>query len=92
MPATQPTAIVTSILDITNSPTAGFVDFVIDVRLLFTPQPDSPQLQEQMTLTVPESFSKQDVRAAAHTAIIASVAEKGATLLSSRIFGVDDLV
>lgn len=91
--AASPTAIVTSILDVNSHPTDPTkVVFVIEYRLLFVPDENSVPLAEQADLVLPESFSKQDVRSAAHTAIINSVAAKGAVISSNRIFGVDDLV
>lgn len=90
--AAQPTAVVTTIHDIVLGAAPNTVDLTIVVRLLFTPLPDSVPLEEQLVLVVPDTFSKNDVRVAAHASIIASVADKGAVINSNRIFGVDDLV
>jgi hypothetical protein len=91
--AANPTAVVTTINDIVINPDDPTkVDFIIEFRMMFVPNDDSPPLLAQATLTVNNNFSKQDVRAAAFTAIEAKVIENGGTISSNRIFGVDDLV
>jgi hypothetical protein len=92
MPA-NPTVVVTSINDILINPAdATKVDFIIEFRMMFVPADDSPPMLAQATLTVPNNFSKQDVRSAAFTAIEAKVIEFGGTISSARVFGVDDIV
>lgn len=91
--AASPTAVVTDILAIEKHPTDPTkVVFTIAYNLLFVPDADALPQAEQAELVVPDTFSKQDVRNAAHTAITNSVAAKGGTINSNRIFGVDDLV
>jgi hypothetical protein len=91
--AAQPTVVVTGFLDITaNEADPEKVDLLIEYRMLFVPNSTSLPSAAQSVLTVDGNFSKQDVRNAAHNAIVAQVAALGATISSARIFGVDDLV
>jgi len=91
--AANPTAIVSDILSVDVDPNdATRVLFSFTYRLLFVPAPTSPALEEQATLSLSDSFTKQDLRSASENWMIASVAAKGASLSTNRIFGVGDLV
>jgi hypothetical protein len=91
--AANPTAIVTDILNVEPDPgDATRVLFSFTYRLLFVPTPTSPPLEEQAVLSLPDNFTKQDLRSASENWMIASVAAKGAALSTNRIFGVGDLV
>jgi hypothetical protein len=91
--AAQPTAIVTQITDVVVDPNnATRVLLTIEYRLLFVPDAASLPLVEQATLDLADTFTKQDAKSAAQTAVIDSVAAKGASISTNRIFGVDDFV
>jgi hypothetical protein len=91
--AANPTAIVSDILNVEPDPNDGTrVLFSFVYRLLFVPTPTSPALEEQAVLSLSDDFTKQDLRSASENWMIASVAAKGATLSTNRIFGIGDLV
>ncbi len=91
--AANPTAIVTDLNDVAVDPIDPTkVNVTFTYRLLFVPTPTSPALEEQAVLVLPDSFSKNDLRSASQNTMQASVAAKGASLSTNRIFGVGDLV
>lgn len=88
--AANPTAVVTAILDIQDDPANQGVNtlLTINVKLLFMgPAP----LEEQITVTVPNTSTKAQTKTAVDNAIIASAAAKGFALVAARILTVADI-
>jgi len=88
--AASPTAVVTSIMDITDDPANPGVKTIITIvaKLLFMgPAP----LEEQISVSVPNTSTKAQTKTAIDNAIIASAAAKGFALVAARILTVADI-
>jgi hypothetical protein len=88
--ATSPTAVVTDIMDIQDDPANPGVNIVLTIvtKLLFMgPLPQ----EEQISVIVPNTSTKAQLKAAVDNAIIASAAAKGYALIVARILTVADI-
>lgn len=86
----SPTAVVTGIADIQDDPSNPGVNAVVTIvaRLLFMgPLP----LEQQISVVLPNSFTKTQSQTVVNNAVIAAAAELGYALTTDRVLTIKDL-